>query len=109
MGSIAGGARTMDSHVVAQSERELRVGLFGVLQQRHAVLLDQRAELPALVGLFCFYQYLSASPPKSGASSGKGPDVDKKLYGAVWGLCKRVPLVYLGGVAMWRRGLRGVA
>ena len=66
-----------------------------------ATELDQRAELPALVGLFCFYQYLSASPPKASSSS-RGPDVDKKLYGAVWGLCKRVPLVYLGGVAMWR-------
>ena len=44
-GCAEGGARTMDGHVVAQSERELRVGLLGVLQQRHAVLLHQRAEL----------------------------------------------------------------
>ena len=55
----------------------------------------QREELPALVGLFCFHQYLTASGP------GKG-SLDKRLYQSVWSLCKRVPLVHLCGVAMWR-------
>ena len=52
----------------------------------------QRDDVLGLCGLFCFHQFLYAQA--------KG--IDKKLYAQVWSLCKRVPLVYLGGVAMWR-------
>jgi hypothetical protein len=53
---------------------------------------QQRDEIVGLVALFCFHQYLHA--PTKG--------VDKKTYTALWALGKRVPLTYLGGVAMWR-------
>ena len=53
---------------------------------------QQRDEIVGLVALFCFHQYLHA--PTKG--------VDKKTYTALWALGKRVPLTYMGGVAMWR-------
>ena len=44
------------------------------------------------MGLFSLLQYLNSS----------SKSMDKKLYTALWALCKRVPLLHLGGVAMWR-------
>ena len=55
----------------------------------------ERHELPNLVGLFCFHAFLSSN-------GGKGAALDKKMYTTIWALCKRVPLVPLSGVAMWR-------
>ena len=55
----------------------------------------ERHELANLIGLFCFHSFLASQ-------AGKGVALDKRTYQSIWALCKKVPLVPLGGVAMWR-------